>query len=84
MFIKIATILFLSINLIFLNAFIEDLKPLGCIILGLCYIGTAVLIHSGIHHPILLNFALTFVMCCIYENMEHIDIDDDDDTPKPS
>ena len=83
MFIKIATILLLSINLIILNAFIEDLKPLGCIILGLCYIGTSVLIHFGIH-PILLNFVLTFVMCCIYENMEHMDIDDDDDTPEPS
>ena len=70
MFIKIATILLLSINLIILNAFIEDLKPLGCIILGLCYIGTSVLIHFGIH-PILLN-------------MEHMDIDDDDDTPEPS
>ena len=83
MFIKIATILLLSINLIILNAFIEDLKPLGCIILGLCYISTSVLIHFGIH-PILLNFVLTFVMCCIYENMEHMDIDDDDDTPEPS
>ena len=80
---KIATLIFLVVNLSILWSFMEDLKWYGCIILGLCFVGTTVAIWRGLH-PIGMNIALLFVMSCIYENIAHVDDEDPEDPPDDS